>query len=116
MGDRAMAEIKTDGGSLYVYTHWGGCDLPNEAKAAIQAARSRWGDNPYAARIIVDQLTKGGRDQETGYGLMVEPSAEDEYNNDKPSVIIDLLAEELTILRNGKTSSCKFSKLAETAQ
>ena len=95
MGDKAMAEIKVEGGSFYIYTHWGGASLLKDAIEAILTARPRWNDTPYATRIIVDQLTKDGRDQETGFGLMLKPHAEDEYNNDKPSVIIDLLKQEL---------------------
>ena len=108
MGDRAMAEIITEDGSLYVYSHWGGCELPDNAKQAILAAQGRWDDDPYATRIIVDQLTKGGRDQETGYGLMLKPHAEDEYNNDEPSVIINLVEKQLSIFRNGSTEQINF--------
>jgi hypothetical protein len=111
MGDRAMAEIKTDDGSLFVYSHWGGYELPDNAKQAIKAAQGRWGDDSYAVRIIVDQLTKGGRDQETGYGLMLKPNAEDEYNHDEPSVIIDMVSQELTIIREGNTTKAKFQDI-----
>ncbi len=110
MGDRAMAEIKTEDGSLYVYTHWGGEVLPTMAKEAILQARPRWGDHPYATRIIVDQLTKSARDEETGFGLMVKPSAEDEYNHNKPSVVIDLVAQEILVIR-GKTLVTPFKLL-----
>ncbi len=89
MGDRRMAEIKTSEGSLYVYTHWQGSQLPEMAREAVKAAENRLGDEPYWVRIVVDQLTKDGRDQETGFGLLLKPLCEDEYNNDKPSVIID---------------------------
>lgn len=112
MGDRAMAEIKTEGGSLYVYTHWGGYRLAEDAKKAIKVAQPRWDDAPYATRILVDQLTRGGRDQETGYGLMLEPVAEDEYNRDKPSVVIDLIAQELTTIRDGTVEVINFQDLA----
>lgn len=112
MGDRAMAEIKTEGGSLFVYTHWGGYDLPEDAKQAIIKAEPRWNDYPYCTRIIVDQLTKGGRDQETGFGLMLNDNAEDEYNHDEPSVIIDLKARQLTIMRDGKAETMDFKQLA----
>jgi hypothetical protein len=98
-----MAEIKTEDGSIFVYTHWGGFDLPETAKKAVVSAKSRWDDLPYAARIIVDQLTIPGRDQTEGYGLMLKPDAEDEYNNDEPSVIINLLKQTLTI--NGEGSA-----------
>jgi len=111
MGDRAMAEIKTEDGSLYVYTHWGGYDLPTMAKEAVRVAKPRWDDEYYATRIIVDQLTKEGRDQETGYGLMLQPNAEDGYNHDKPSVVIDLTSQVLTVARDGETSDTSFDEL-----
>lgn len=113
MGDRAMAEIRTMGGSLYVYTHWGGASLPYAAVKAVIAAESRWNDLPYATRIIVDQLTKGGRDIETGFGLLLMPHAEDEYNGDKPSVIIDLRNHQLTIARDGTVNTFSFHRVKE---
>jgi len=113
MGDRAMAEIKTMQGSLYVYTHWGGTSLPENARRAISIAESRWGDTPYALRIIVDQLTKEGRDQETGFGLMLTPNAEDSYNSDMPSVVIDLQEQTLTILRYGEKTTIAFQELLQ---
>ena len=108
-----MAEIKTEGGSLYVYTHWGGYELPDNAKQAIKAAEGRWDDLPYATRIIVDQLTKGGRDQETGYGLMLKPTAEDAYNHDEPSVIINLIEMILTTIRDGETEEIAFKEIPD---
>lgn len=89
MGDRRMAEIKTNDGSLYVYTHWHGSQLPSMARAAVKVAASRLGDEGYWTRIVVDQITKDGRDQETGFGLMLKPTHEDSYNDDKPSVILN---------------------------
>jgi len=111
MGDRAMAEIITGEGSLYVYTHWCGSELPENAKEAIRFAQNRWDDTPYAIRILVDQLTKGGRDRETGYGLMLVPDAEDEYNSDKPSVIIDLVGKKLIVLRDGEEKTSSFQEV-----
>ena len=100
MGDRAMAEIKTPDGSLYVYTHWSGYSLPEDAVKALEFAKSRWGDIAYVTRIVVDQLTKESRDETTGYGLLLKPDAEDEYNNNSPSVIIDLIENSVIVKRN----------------
>lgn len=99
MGDRAMAEIKTEDGSLYFYTHWHGESLPEHAGVAVEAARSRLGDYSYWTRIIVDQLIKlsGARDSETGAGLMLKPDCEDSYNGDRPSVIIDGTTGTITV-------------------
>ena len=110
MGDRAIAEIKMEDGSLYVYTHWGGSALPDAAKKAIMFAKSRWSDEPYAVRIIVDQLTKDSRDELTGSGLMLKPIAEDEYNHNHPSVIIDLVHKVLIVLRDDGYEK-KFSEI-----
>lgn len=92
MGDRAMAEIKTEGGSIYFYTHWSGHRLPEAAREAVEIAKPRIGDHAYSTRIVIDQLIKltGARDSETGAGIMLKPYAEDEYNGDSPSVIIDM--------------------------
>ena len=102
MGDRRMAEIRTARGSLYVYTHWDGEIFPEMAIAAVKVARPRWDDPSYATRILVDQLTKGGRDRETGYGLLLSPDAEDTYNGDQPSIIIDLIVQKVTIIEAGE--------------
>ena len=101
MGDRAMAEIKTDEGSLFFYTHWHGETLLTIAKNALEEAEPRRGDSPYALRRVVDSLIKqtDSRDAETGSGLMLRPNAEDEYNSGKPSVIIDLNAWEVQVKR-----------------
>jgi hypothetical protein len=101
MGDRRMAEIKTSDGSLYVYVHWHGHKLPEMAIEAIKAAAPRLGDDNYATRIIVDQLTKPGRDELLGFGLMLKPHAEDEYRSNEPSVIIDLVEQRLAIYERG---------------
>jgi len=98
MGDRRMAEIKTSDGSLYVYVHWSGSQLPFMAQQAVLKANPRLGDESYWTRIVVDQLTKEGRDRETGFGLMLKPNAEDSYNDDKPSVIIDAKAGTVTVI------------------
>ena len=94
MGDRAMAEIRTEEGSLYFYTHWTGHTLRVDAEAALSLAQPRlsMGDQSYALKCVLDSLIKssGARDSETGAGIGLEPNFEDEYNGDSPSVVIDL--------------------------
>ena len=71
MGDRANIKINTrrDGASIWLYTHWNGDELPELLQLALQKAKNRWNDPSYGARILVDQITKSGRDEETGWGL-----------------------------------------------
>jgi len=101
MGDRAMCEIKTEGGSIFFYTHWCGYALPNVAEKALELAQPRIRDLSYATRIVIDYLIKeaGERDSETGSGIMLTPDAEDEYNDDRPSVTIDLLNNQMRTRR-----------------
>jgi hypothetical protein len=98
-----MAEIKTEGGSLYFYTHWAGRGFPDIARKAVEKARPRLGDHPYWTRIVVDQLIFGceARDSETGAGLMLAPNAEDSYNGDQPSVIISGFTGAVTVVSRG---------------
>jgi hypothetical protein len=94
-----MAEIKTDEGSLYFYTHWTGHKLPQDAQEALSKARNRLDGDPYGTKIVLDHLinTAGARDNETGAGIMLVPNCEDEYNHDKPSVVIDLVNNEVSV-------------------
>ena len=99
MGDRRIAEIKDGEGSLFFYTHSAGHGLPAIAREALEIAKSRKTDTPYAFRRVVDHLIKatGSRDSETGSGLEFHPYSEDEYG-DAPSVIIDLQQWSVTAL------------------
>jgi len=73
MGARVNFVFKTDLDmpNLVLYSHWGETSWREDLAKAINAAQNRlkMGDIPYATRIIIDQLTKDGRDSETGYGI-----------------------------------------------
>ena len=99
MGDRRIAEIKDGEGSLFFYTHSAGHSLPAIAREALEVAKSRKTDTPYAFRRVVDHLimATGSRDNEVGSGLSFFPNAEDEYG-DPPSVIIDLQKWSVTAI------------------
>ena len=40
------------------------------------AKKWRWDDPPYLARIIFDVMTKGSRDEETGFGISTSPAGD----------------------------------------
>jgi hypothetical protein len=54
---------------VYLYSHWGGSELPNVLAAALERGKGRWDDAPYLTRIIFNEMTKGNEDGETGYGI-----------------------------------------------
>jgi hypothetical protein len=77
MGARVNFVFKTDEGfpNLVLYSHWGETTWQNDLANAIEKAKPRLniGDTSYALRIIIDQLTKDGRDSETGFGIYLAP-------------------------------------------
>jgi len=66
-------------GCMVLYSHWGGESRLSDLAEALEAARGRWDDPAYGRRIVVDQLTKPGRDEETGYGLSVGELCDNEH-------------------------------------
>jgi len=66
--------------NINVYAHWDGEESVANMQQAIRTAMPRINDVSYCTRILVDQLTKHGRDSETGYGLYIgEVDHEEEY-------------------------------------
>ena len=59
--------------NINVYSHWDGHEGVAIMQQAVAKAMPRigMGDIGYATRIIIDQLTKAGRDSETGYGIYI---------------------------------------------
>ena len=83
--------------NINVYSHWDGDDSEYIFQQAIVAAlpRLKMNDIPYATRTIIDQLTKDGRDKETGYGIYIgsEITHEEQYQYKS----VDLLNKIVTI-------------------
>ena len=83
MGERTNYTIITTDNpaqNINVYAHWDGEESVANMQQAIRTAMPRINDVSYCTRILVDQLTKHGRDSETGYGLYIgEVDHEEEY-------------------------------------
>lgn len=84
MGARTNYTIITsnfDSQNINVYAHWDGDESVAILQSAVKAAMPRINDVSYAVRIIIDQLTKHGRDSETGYGIYIgsEVTHEEQY-------------------------------------
>jgi len=103
MGDRGIAVLrfpKEYEADLAVYSHWTGSSLQTQVSdiANSPSFQSRLGDVSYAARIMVDQLTKDARDEETGYGVfpVVKRAVPTDFSDGKVEVAIDLTTGEVT--------------------
>jgi hypothetical protein len=81
--------------NINVYAHWDGAESVTILQKAIKAAMPRINDVTYCTRILIDQLTKDGRDSETGYGLYVgeEITTEEQYEYKE----INLLTKMVTV-------------------
>lgn len=77
--------------NINVYSHWDGENGENLLYHAVKKAlpRLKMGDTSYAAKIIVDQLTRDGRDEETGYGINIGkyPLFDEEYQYKEVNLI-----------------------------
>jgi hypothetical protein len=65
-----------------LYSHWGETSWREDLALALTAAQKRikMADISYATRIIIDQLTKDGRDSETGFGIYLADTTENYYD------------------------------------
>jgi len=83
--------------NINVYAHWDGDDSVAIMQNAIKAAmpRIQMNDLSYATRILIDQLTKHGRDSETGYGLYVGEDIRTEEQYERK--VIDLVKQTVRV-------------------
>lgn len=84
------SEYQAGARGIYVYSHWDGSNLPETLREALIAGRGRWSDDSYLTRILIDQITKSGRDREIGYGVSLKIT-----DNEYPITIVDLGAREV---------------------
>lgn len=84
MGDRAQVAIKQGAKTVYLYTHWGGSELPSVVRAAL-ARQQRWDDPEYLTRIIFCQMVKRDVDAETGFGIGTQLHDDNEH----PLITVD---------------------------
>jgi hypothetical protein len=96
MGARVNFVFKTEENkpSIVLYSHWGEESWQWDLAQAIRKSERRlaMGDTSYALRIMIDQLTKEGRDQETGFGIYL--ADEDQIYWDT-TVEVDLVEQQV---------------------
>lgn len=93
MGDRAnilVVDRPAENGAvhgIYLYTHWSGYQWPERLRKALDtpAARGRWNDEPYLARIVVSQMYSDIHDSEYGGGISTRRT-----DNEYPITILDI--------------------------
>jgi hypothetical protein len=92
MGDRGNVVLEQEGKEIFLYSHWGGTEIPGIVQRVI-AKRIRWDDDAYLGRLIFQEMTRGCEDEETGFGISTyAPDNEYPYirvNSDKQAVTVD---------------------------
>jgi hypothetical protein len=88
VGDRANVFVKDAG--VYLYTHWGGEELPGIVADALDRGRSRWGDPAYLARIIFCEMIADDVEGTTGFGISSYMS-----DNEHPIIVVDTSAQRV---------------------
>lgn len=99
MGDRGNIYVvdQDPAHGIYLYSHWGGSDLPKWLAVTLQtpAARGRWGDgwsdSAYLTRIICSAMF-GDAVGPTGFGVSTFLS-----DNEYPITILDLRGRVPTV-------------------
>jgi hypothetical protein len=92
---------------VYLYTHWGGPELPDMVRTAL-ARQQRWNDDAYLARIIFNTMTKGREDEDSGFGISAS-------EDDGLYVIdVDTAAQQVTVGDEPPQSFRDFIRAART--
>lgn len=99
MGNRVVWGFKNDQDSpvLYLYAHWAHEDGEEQLRAALNAARPRWGDSDYATRICISALIGDQWAGLLGFGLSVDTHA----TPDNPVLVVDWHARTVTTVLEG---------------
>lgn len=79
MGDRGnIAVLQSNKNQVWLYSHWGGSDLPETIRDGLKLAsdssskhpQSRWKDESYLTRTLFHRALRGFKDTElTGFGI-----------------------------------------------
>ncbi len=71
MGDRAVTGFREtpESPTIFIYQHWSGSEQCDVLARALEASRSRWGDDSYATRICLSQIVGDSWKGELGYGI-----------------------------------------------
>jgi hypothetical protein len=82
-----MKEPGTEGG-VYLYTHWGGYELPARVQRTLQR-KQRWSDHSYLARMLFTDMLDGDRG-ETGFGISLRMC-----DNEYPIILVDCANQKI---------------------
>lgn len=113
MGDRANIVILQDDQAptskiaVFLYSHWGGEEMPDILADALDYGQERWNDPSYLARIIFQKMVKTDRGM-TGFGISVHLT-----DNEHPLLVVNTQKQTVTEYPEDEYHECGFAKLDE---
>jgi hypothetical protein len=94
MSDSGNIAVKEGKHIIYLYTHWGGSDLPETLKDALERGRKRWNDPAYLTRIIFcEMIMEASRLTDTD-GLGISCNIQDNEHD----LLVVVLYEQIVIV------------------
>lgn len=83
---------------VFLYTHWGGFELPLVLQDALKRSESRWNDS-YLGRVIFSEMVKGDVLGTTGYGISTALT-----DNSYPIIRVDRESQTVSFCREHLTN------------
>ena len=107
MGDRANIVVRQDDNDqIWLYTHWGGTELPGRVQVGLLAARPRWGDASYATKILFGHVVPGDNwHEETGHGISGRL-----HDNEHLIVVVDFSQEKVWFMDKGQLENFRIPR------
>jgi hypothetical protein len=94
MGDRPNICLQyEDGKRIFLYSHWGGSEMPATLQDGLRRGQPRWTDESYLARILFCEMIRGDVLGETGYGIGSYPP-----DNEYPLLLVDPAKKEVRVI------------------
>lgn len=107
MGDRGnIAVLQDDGDQVWLYSHWGGHDLPRRLQVGLIAGRGRWNDESYLTKIIFGHAVPSENwNGETGYGISCRIQ-----DNEYAILVVDIPNQRVYTMPEGSLKNYRVPK------
>jgi len=107
MGDRGnIAVLQSGNDQVWLYSHWGGSDLPGQLKQGLTAGKPRWSDESYLTKIIFGCVVpKEDWERETGFGISCRMQ-----DNEHPINVVDIPNQRVFTMPEERLENCKVPK------
>lgn len=83
---------------IWLYSHWGGTDLPNALHKALKMYPGRWDDDSYLTRgILMNMVPKDSHFEETGSGISTQIT-----DNEHDILVCDVPKQRVFIIKESE--------------